>query len=188
MAEYSFSDLLGTAATAPESSSTNRDIVVPDGRYSATVVVTNSSINAKGKLVIGLKFRIDDEGPAKSGGVWGNQYLSPESPVALEIFFSTFETLGVPRTHWGQFGTDFARAGADVATRVKGAKVQIVVEADNFGPKVKYINRLPNANQTAANPWGTSSPASSPAAAPAGFALPAQQQQAPAVSRPELPF
>lgn len=143
MAEYTFAQMLGDASDAPETSSTNRDIVVPDGTYEGTIVVTNAKLNTKGKLVVGLKFRVDTEGPAKGGGVWANQYLSPESPVALNIFFETFEALGVPRSHWGQFGADLERAGADVATRVKGVKAQIKVEADGqYGPKVKYVNKL----------------------------------------------
>lgn len=143
MAEYTFGDLIDTAASVPATGGgerTNDDIEVPDGRYPATVVYSNSEITAKGKLKVGLKFRIDG-GDCDGGGVWGSQYLSPESPAAVEIWFKTFEVLGLPREDWKQFGNRVSEAGAWAATEVKGAEVEIVVKADDYGPKVQYVNR-----------------------------------------------
>lgn len=167
MAEFTFGQMIDTAKDAGGGTD---DVEVKPGDYEATLVSTNSKIGANGKLSIGLRFRVDSEGESKGGGVWANQYLSPESPAALDIWFRTFAALGVPREHWGQFGSDLASAGADVATRVKGARARISVEIDGqYGPKVKRIKPL----------GGSSVQTSAPAA---------QGVPAPSAARPTTPF
>lgn len=160
MAEFTFGQMLESAGTAAAESGSTADIDVTPGTYTATIVFTNSKRTGTGKLSVGAKFRIDTEGPCKGGGVWMNQYLSPDSPKALDIWFRTFETLGIPRAHWGSFGSDLDAAGADVATRIKGVTAQVIVEIDGtFGAKVKAVRPAPVAGAAtpaapASAPWG----------------------------------
>lgn len=140
MGEFTFGQMLDDAGKAAAESGATSDVVVGPGTYVGTIVFTNSKRSGGNKLSVGAKFRIDTEGPAKGGGVWMNQYLSPESPAALDIWFRTFEVLGIPRTHWASFGADLDAAGADVATRIKGVTAQITVEEDGtYGPKIKSV-------------------------------------------------
>ena len=151
MAEFTFGQMLESAGTAASESGSTSDVDVTAGTYVGTIVFTNSKRSSSGKLSVGAKFRVDTEGPCKGGGVWMNQYLSPESPKALNIWFETFEKLGIARAHWGSFGADLDAAGADVATRIKGVQAQITVEIDGqYGPKVKSIRAVPAGGAPAA--------------------------------------
>ena len=173
MAEFTFGQMLDQAGQAAAESGATSDVVVAAGTHVGTIVFTNSKRSSRGKLTVGAKFRVDSEGPSKGGGVWMNQYLSPESPAALDIWFRTFETLGVPRTHWASFGADLDAAGADVATRIKGVQAQITVEIDGqYGPRIKSVRPV---GQGAAAPGvpGPTTPSTVPAAGAATRPRPA---------------
>ena len=180
MAEFSFGDLLAAAAEAPQTSF-GPELDAP-GRYRAEVAASNSKISSKGKLQFGIKFKVVG-GPKDGHAIWSNQTLSPESPAALDIFFRTFEALGIPRDAWAKYGSNLEAAGEAAANAIIGAPAEINVQMgkpnNGYAAKleVKFINP-PKATQTA------------PVAAAAGAVPPAPQipaQAAPPVVPPAAP-
>lgn len=174
MTEYTFGQMI---ETAKEASDGTIDIEVPVGKYTATIVATSSGTNAGGKLYISAKFRIDDDGVAKNAGIWMRQYLSPENAVAVDIWFKTFEALGIPRASWAQFGADTGRAGADVATRIKGRRAQVTVKHEeyrgNTEAKVSGVRALSGSAPAQVAPAGEVRTTAVAAPAPAGAPKPA---------------
>lgn len=66
--------------------------ILPVGRYRGTILSRKvSNRNSKDKLSICLQITV---GPEKDEKLWDNWTVSPESPVALGIFFQNFERCG----------------------------------------------------------------------------------------------
>jgi hypothetical protein len=146
MAEFSFDQMLESAKEAGGTS----DVELPNGEYLGVVVAANSKVASNSqKHQIGLKFRVEG-GQYDGGGIWTNQTLSPESPAALDIWFRTFEALGIPRNWWAQYGSNFQMACAAAAEQIKGAHAKFTVKtgAPYKGvtkQEVGYIKAVPGA-------------------------------------------
>lgn len=163
----------------------------PPGEYVGTVVTANTGRSNGGKLKVGIKLRVDG-GPHDGAGIWANQYLSPDSPTALDIFFRTFEAMDVPRNWWAQFGSNVDQAGAAVVEAVKGKTVKFTVKDEPYQGQPKMV--VGRISRAAGNPLTPATPGVPtppvPAAAPAGPAVPAAPAapQAPTVQAPQPPF
>ncbi|GAA2141740.1 hypothetical protein GCM10009760_26230 [Kitasatospora kazusensis] len=156
MSEHSFSDLLNAAGAAAGTT----DELLPGGEYDAEVIAANYKITDKGKLQIGIKYKVTS-GPHAGVGTWANQTLSPESPTALDIFFRAFEALGLERSGWAQFGANLAGAGEAVAEKIKGANCRIKVAVETWQNEQRNrVERVTKAAPTA------------PAAVPSGLPAP----------------
>ncbi len=144
MGEFTFQQLIDGAKEAGGTSD-----APPVGEYAGTVVSCNSGRSNGGKLKVGVKLRVDG-GPHDGAGIWANQYLSPESPAAVDIFFRTFEALGVARNWWAQFGGNFDQAGAAIGEFVKGKTCKFTVKDEPYqgNPKmvVSRISKAPGAS------------------------------------------
>ena len=185
MEDYTFGDLINSAKEAGGTSD-----APPAGNYQGAVVSANTGKSNSGKLKIGLKLRV--EGGAHDGaGIWSNQYLSPESPAAVDIFFRTFEALGIPRNWWAQFGSNLDAAGAAVVDFVKGAKCSFTVKQGSYnGNPQMEVSRISKPSGVAA-PGAVQAPAAPAAvAAPAAPVPPAPPvpPAAPTVQAPQPPF
>lgn len=175
----SFQDMLDQARAAGATTD-----APPPGQYMAVVVSAAAKRSKKDKVEIGFKLRVT-EGAHKDAGIWGNQYLSPESPVALDIWFRTFDALGLPMEWWTQFGANMDQAAAAAAEHIKGVACQITVANEeypkgsgSFSAKVKRVSKLV--------PGQGAAPASSVPAAPAApAAAPAPGASA---APPKSPF
>lgn len=188
MAEFSFGDLLAAAAEAPQTSfGPELDAA---GRYRADVVAANSKISSKGKLQFGLKFKVVG-GPKDGSSIWSNQTLSPESPAALDIFFRTFEALGIPRDGWAKYGSNLEAAGEAAANAVIGAPAEINVQMgkpnNGYAAKleVKFINP-PKATQAA--PVATAATVQIPSQPAAPDVTPPAAPTAAPLAPPRSPF
>jgi hypothetical protein len=178
----------------------------PPGEYVGVVVAGNSGKSNKGKLKMGYKLRV--EGGAHDGsGIWGNQYLSPESPTAVDIFFRTFEAFGIPRNWWAQYGAEVDMAGAAAAEFIKGKRVKFTVKDEPYqGQSKMVVSRVstytgpapaaaapsvPQIPAQAAAPAAPAAPAFTPPAAPAAPPAPPAAPAAPpapTVQAPKPPF
>lgn len=125
MAEFTFADLIQSAADAPASAGSGPELDAA-GKFRSEVVFGNHKMSSNGKLQVGLKFQVKG-GPKDGSTIWANQTLSPESPAALDIFFRTFEALGISRDAWAKYGADMEAAGAAASAAVVGAVVDITV-------------------------------------------------------------
>ena len=145
MAEYTFADLLQSAKEAPQTSFAP-DLDAP-GTYTAEVTTATHKLTTNGKLQVGIRFKVQG-GPKDGHAIWANQTLSPESPAALDIFFRTFEALGIPRDAWAKYGANVEQAGEAVANAITGATAQIKVAmgkaSGGYAAKleVKFVNPL----------------------------------------------
>lgn len=173
MSEFTFGQLVESAKEAGGTGD-----APPPGDYTGTVVAANTGKSNGGKLKIGLKLRVDG-GPHGGAGIWANQYLSPDSPTALDIFFRTFEALDVPRNWWAQFGSNVDQAGAAVVEAVKGKTVKFTVKDEPYmGESKMVVGRI---SRAAGNPLAPGVPAAP--TAPAAPVVPA-----PSVRAPKPPF
>ena len=85
MSEIDWSALQKEAASAG---------VLPDGSYDVIITEATSSPSSTGKPMIKVKFRVT-AGPHKDKPIWNQFVVSPESPIALRIFFSHMAALGL---------------------------------------------------------------------------------------------
>ena len=140
MTEFSFSQMLDAA----KESGGAGDWPPAGATYDIVITSATQKNSSSGKLGIVLRGRVEG-GPHDGCGVWSNQYLSPDSPAALDIWFRTFEALGVERSWWSQFGKDVDRAAAMVCDKIKGAKCRMSVGTEVYEgearPRVKSITR-----------------------------------------------
>lgn len=133
MSEFTFGQLIENAKAAGGTGD-----APPPGEYVGTVVSANTGKSNAGKLKIGIKLRVDG-GPHDGAGIWANQYLSPDSPTALDIFFRTFEALDVPRNWWAQFGSHVDQAGAAVVELIKGKTVKFTVKDEPYNGQSRMV-------------------------------------------------
>lgn len=170
---------------------------LPDGEYNAFVLDTEATKSSNGKPMIRVRFRIVD-GPAKDRAVRTQFVISPESPVALRIFFQHMETIGL--------GADFFASNpplANVAGQLKGKYVTLILGTRPWqGNDVNEVKGYkPYAGATTANPLAgasvntTPSPLSAPPSpltappAPAPVATPVMNAPpAPGSPPPAEPF
>lgn len=68
--------------------------LLPDGAYNAVVVEATAVTSSTGKPMIKTKLRVVD-GPQKDKPIWTQFVISPESPVALRIFFQHMAAMGL---------------------------------------------------------------------------------------------
>ena len=185
MSEFSFGQMLESAKEAGGAGDWP-----PKGTYDVVITAATTKRSSSGKLSISLRGRVEG-GPHDGAGTWSNQYLSPESPAALDIWFRTFESLGVPRNTWSAFGNDLDRAGASVCEMVKGAKCKQTVDFEQYQgqpqPRVKSISRRTGAPQVGPGLPGAAPVVAPPApvAVPVLVPMPAQEPvHAVSVARP----
>jgi hypothetical protein len=73
--------------------------LLPDGSYTVSIVDADATKpSSTGKPMIKVKMRVT-EGPQKDKPVWNQFVISPESPIALRIFFQHMAAFGL--------GTDY---------------------------------------------------------------------------------
>ncbi len=75
--------------------------VLPEGEYNTIVVDSTAATSSTGKPMIKVKFRVTD-GPHKDKPIWNQFVVSPESPIALRIFFQHMAALGLDANFFGQ--------------------------------------------------------------------------------------
>lgn len=68
--------------------------LIPDGEYQAVCIETLATTSSNGKPMIKHKCQITD-GPQKGKKVSSQLTVSPESPIALRIFFQNLEAFGI---------------------------------------------------------------------------------------------
>lgn len=81
--------------------------VLPDGDYNLVVVDATATTASTGKPMIKMKLRVLD-GPQRDKPLWTQQVLSPDSPLALRIFFQTMAAFGLDSNFFAQL-----RSGAE---------------------------------------------------------------------------
>jgi hypothetical protein len=74
---------------------------MPDGDYNAIVVESSATTSSTGKPMIKVKFRVMD-GPHKDKPIWSQFVISPESPIALRIFFQHMAAFGLDANFFAQ--------------------------------------------------------------------------------------
>lgn len=168
MATSSWSDLLDNAEGGPTP--------VPAGKYEVIIDRATAKKTTKQKSMFSVMFKVRG-GPHDGHPIWSNMTVSPESPVALGIFFRQMDTLGLTAEYFAQNPTD-----EQVAAALVGRCANITVELGDWNntPKneVKGISRSAGAAATAI-------PAPAPAPIPAP-AAPAPVASAP-VAAPVAP-
>lgn len=103
---------------------------VPDGSYSTEIVDANVTATQAGKPMLNLTHRVTS-GSMAGASVVQRQVLSPESPQALQIFFRSLKSLGVPEAAYKG-----GKSLEEIAKSLIGKKCAVTVKTDDYGPKV----------------------------------------------------
>lgn len=117
MGSLNFKELLGNAETQK---------VIPANDYDAVVDRVDVRESGKGKTMFAVMFKVEG-GPNNGAPVWTNLTISPESPVALGIFFRQMAALGLDADY---FAAD--PLPTKVAEDLKGALAKIKVEVGEW--------------------------------------------------------
>lgn len=91
MSELDWSALQKDAASAG---------VLPEGEYVVLLRSVEATKSSQGKPMLKYKARVTD-GPQKDKPVYGQFTISPESAMALRMFFLQMEALGLPAAFFG---------------------------------------------------------------------------------------
>ena len=110
MASVPWSDLMANAEGGPTP--------IPAGEYETVVDKATAKKTSKGKDMFSVKFKVVG-GPHDGHVVWSNFTISPESPVALGIFFRQLNALGLDGEFFGAGPSPEAVAGALVGRRAR---------------------------------------------------------------------
>jgi hypothetical protein len=68
--------------------------LLPDGDYSVICIEASATTSSTGKPMIKTKFRVTD-GPQKDKPIWSQFVVSPESAMALRIYFQHMAAFGL---------------------------------------------------------------------------------------------
>ncbi len=102
--------------------------VIPAGDYDFVISKSEARKTAKGKDMFVIQAKVID-GPNKGRLVFNNFVISPESPVALRIFFSQMKVLGLTRENL--FNTNPTPDQIAQALYGKVFNGSVIIEPDN---------------------------------------------------------
>lgn len=163
MATQSWAELIAKAETAPVASGK----VLPKATYRCVAKQRKVSQKEGKKECLSVMYEVID-GPEQGTKFWDNMYISPESPVALSIFFQQFERLG------GNKDTLLMGGNLEAATAsVEGRILNVTVDVEEW-PKGNIPPSMRNRVTAlrAVDP-GSTPPTHVPAGPPAAPAAPA---------------
>jgi hypothetical protein len=123
MASYDLGDLFKKAEAGLKE--------VPTGQYNAEIVGGRVTDTSTGKTRVIIDHRIVS-GPQAGATVPQSQVISPESEIAMKMFFLAFRKLNVPDSAF-KTGVKLEQ----IIDTLKGKPTAITVEVDDYGAKVK---------------------------------------------------
>jgi hypothetical protein len=74
--------------------------VIPAGEYNAIVTEASATQSSTGKPMIKIKARVMD-GPQQNKPIWSQFTISPESPMALRMYFMQMGAFGLDSEYFG---------------------------------------------------------------------------------------
>lgn len=143
---------------------------LPAADYDFVVIEAKATATTKGKTMFKLTNEIIS-GPYAKRRVWANLVVSPENPVALNIFFRQMAAIGVDKSYFATNPSDSNVAETLVGKTFRG---QVVIkqwqgEDRNEIKSYSRLNRTEVSSTPPVPPTAAASPTSSPPA-PAGVA------------------
>jgi hypothetical protein len=162
---------------------------LPDGDYDFEIVKSEALQTKNGKTMYKIQAKVEN-GPNKGKTVWNNFVISPESPVALNIFFRQMNVLGLDRNFWSSDPSDHQVAAKLMGTRFRG---QVITKSFN-GQESNEIKQFYTARASQPGPGAGGPAVAAPApgapafAAPPPAAAPPAPAPAPAVAPPPAPI
>lgn len=115
---------------------------LPDGDYDVVVVEATHKMTQSGKTMFSVKAQVEG-GAHNKRLVWDNLVVSPDSPLALGIFFKKMHALGVPRDYFLQ---QPAPTNAQIEQIISGKRfrAQVGTRTWNGSKKNEIKNYYPN--------------------------------------------
>jgi hypothetical protein len=155
---------------------------VPAQDYNVVVVKSEPRTSSTGKQGYNIQTKIVDEGPSKGRVVFDTMWISPESPIALRIFFNQMKVLGLDTQYFASNPSPDQIAGALVG---KVFRAEVIIKKNNKDEDVNEIKNYKTANNGSATTAAPAAPSpSAPAPTPAAPA-PAAPAPAPVAPAPE---
>ena len=140
---------------------------LPDGAYNVQISEASVGQTKNGKTMFKVTFTVLD-GPHANRKLWSNMTVSPESPVALGIFFSQMSALGLTKEYFATGPTPDA-----IASNLLGKQASVTTTTREWGGSLRNdVKNIRPMKQQINNPGPLAPPA------------PASDSAAP----PQLPF
>ena len=159
---------------------------LPDGVYPLVVTEVKAGLTADGmKTKFVVKSSVQ-EGAYKGRLLWDNLTISPESPVALGIFFGKMAGLGIPKEYFQRNPTP---TNDEIVAVMQGRTFLGTVKGKEWkGEKRNEISRYsqPSADTVAAAPLAAAAPL--PPVAPLPPAAPLAAPAPAPLATPDAPF
>ena len=180
---------------------------LPEADYDLRIIESKAVNTAKtGKTMFKITTEVTS-GPYAKRRIWHNLVVSPENPIALNIFFRQMAAIGIAKEYFATNPSDH-NVAAELVGKEFRAQVIIKQYQGDDRNEIKQISRLSRTETSTAGPPpapAAPSPASAPPAPtgvapapapaappPAAAAAPAKAAEAdvaptPAVTQPETP-
>ena len=179
---------------------------LPQADYDLKIIAAEAKNTSGGKTMFKLTTEVTS-GPYQKRRVWANMVVSPENPVALNIFFRQMAAIGVDKSYFATNPSDHNVAETLVGKEFRG---QVVIKQwqGNDRNEIKQFSRLtrtesstvappnpiaqPSAPNTPPAPAGLA-PAPAPAPAPTAASVTTEKtvetdtSDVAAVAQPEVP-
>jgi hypothetical protein len=119
---------------------------VPAQDYNVVVVKSEPRTSSTGKQGYNIQTKIVDEGPSKGRVVFDTMWISPESPIALRIFFNQMKVLGLDTQYFASNPSPDQIAGALVG---KVFRAEVIIKKNNKDEDVNEIKNYKTADSAA---------------------------------------
>ena len=170
------------AQLAEEAGDISSFSALPQADYDLRVIAAEAKNTAGGKTMFKITTEVTS-GPYVKRRVWANLVVSPENPVALNIFFRQMSAIGIDKSFFATNPSDHNVAEALVGKEFRGQVVikQYQGEDRNEIKQYSRLSRTESSTVAAPNAVPAPSPTSAPPA-PAGLAPAPAPAPAPAAA------
>lgn len=158
---------------------------LPPADYDMKIIEAKAQNTSGGKTMFKLTTEVTS-GPYAKRRVWANLVVSPENPVALNIFFRQMAAIGIDKSYFATNPSDSNVADTLVGKEFRGQVVIKQWQGEDRN-EIKGYSRLTRTETSATAPAPAAAAPSSPAAppAPAGVAPAPAPAAAPPAAKKE---